>query len=171
LLKSAPRSDTLCWRELLRNSKRSGKIGLLLSAVFGVGLFPWAPGTVASAVALPAAFGMSRFGMGGQTIFLVPAILVSAWACDRAWRVAGEDDPSWVVIDEVMGLIVTFFAVRPVGVLELALGFVLFRILDVWKPGPIRRMERLRGAKGILMDDLLAGVIANLCLQVVCLLK
>jgi phosphatidylglycerophosphatase A len=156
---------------LLRNSKRSGKIGLLLSAGFGVGFSPWAPGTVASAVALPAAYGMGRLGMEAQTIFLTLVMIIAAWACDRAWRISGEDDPSWIVIDEVIGLLVTFYAVRPVGVLELALGFVLFRLLDIWKPGPIRSMERLRGGMGILMDDLLAGVIANLCLQVVGLLR
>ena len=164
-MKSAPRSDTLSWRKSFRKSEPSGKIGLLLSAGLGVGLVPWAPGTVASAAALPLAFGMSRLGLFGQTVFLAVSILLATWACDRAWRTAREDDPPWVVIDEVAGLLLTFYVVRPTGALELVLGFALFRLLDIWKPGPIRRMERLPGAKGIMMDDLLAGAIANLCLQ------
>jgi phosphatidylglycerophosphatase A len=167
LLKSTPRSDTFSWRKSFRNSKWSGKTGLLLSAGFGVGLVPRAPGTVASLATLPLAFGMSLLGLPGQTIFLAVSISLAIWACDRAWRTAREDDPSWVVIDEVVGLLLTFYGVRPTGALELVLGFALFRLLDIWKPGPIRRMERLPGAKGIVMDDLLAGAIANLCLQVI----
>lgn len=149
---------------MYRNSKTSGKIERILATLFGVGLIPWAPGTAGSAVAVPVAYGMTRFGLAGQTIFLVVAIVIAAWASDRAWRTAAEEDPGWIVIDEFVGLLLTFYSLHPSG-LELVMGFALFRLLDIWKPGPIRAMERFRGAKGILMDDLLAGVIANLCLQ------
>ncbi len=165
MLKSAPRSDTLHWKELFRNSSKSGKIALLLSSCFGVGLLQAAPGTAASAATLPLALGLKWMGVWPEWFFAGLLLCAAYWACSRAWKMSREDDPQWIVLDEVLGLLVAFLGMR-VSVPDLAIGFILFRVFDITKPFPIGRMERLPGAKGILMDDLLAGVFANLCLRV-----
>jgi phosphatidylglycerophosphatase A len=164
LLKSAPRSDTLHWKELFRKSNNSGKIALLLSSWFGLGLLPGAPGTAASAIALPISLGLKQLGWRVESVFLVLLVCVAYWSCNRAWGMALEDDPPWIVIDEVIGLLVSLLGSQ--AATDLLLGFVLFRVFDIMKPYPIGRMERLPGAKGILMDDLVAGIFANLCLRV-----
>jgi phosphatidylglycerophosphatase A len=71
-----------------------------------------------------------------------------------------------VVIDEVAGLLVTMFLV-PLSWLALGLGFTLFRFFDILKPYPVRQAERLRGGLGIVMDDLLAGLYAHICLRII----
>lgn len=163
-MKSAPRSDTLCTKELFGKSSKSGKIAILLSSWFGMGFLPGAPGTAAAAMAVPMAFALKRLGFWQECVFLAALLCIAFWSCDRAWRISGKDDPQWIVIDEVIGILLTFFGVSA-GMQELVVGFVLFRIFDIIKPYPVGRMERLPGAKGILMDDILAGVYANLCLR------
>jgi phosphatidylglycerophosphatase A len=74
------------------------------------------------------------------------------------------DDPAEVVIDEVAGILITFFLL-PLSWLQLCFGFVLFRLFDILKPYPVRRLEKLKGGFGIVADDLMAGVYANLCLR------
>jgi len=163
-LKSANRSDTLHWKELFRKSSKSGKIALVLSSWFGVGLLPGAPGTAAAAVALPIALGLKWLGLWGECTVLAVLVCIAYWSCNRAWRIVLEDDPQWIVIDEVIGLLLALLGLGA-GAQELVVGFILFRLFDILKPFPIGWMERLPGAKGILMDDLLAGLFANLCLR------
>lgn len=91
-------------------------------------------------------------------------LCIAFWACGRAWRMAEKDDPQWIVIDEVIGLLLTFLGLSA-GIQDVVIGFILFRIFDILKPYPVGKMERLPGATGILMDDILAGVYANLCLR------
>ncbi len=170
MLKSTSRSDTLYLRELFRKSGKQGKIALLLSSWFWVGLLPGAPGTFGALFGIPVAIGLRSLGSLTETLSMLVFLALAYWACDIAWRMAGEDDPRWVVIDEVAGLLVSVFGAAS-GFIDFSLGFVLFRIFDVWKPYPICRMERLHGAKGILMDDLLAGVFANLCLRIIHLFR
>ncbi|PKN63662.1 MAG: phosphatidylglycerophosphatase A [Deltaproteobacteria bacterium HGW-Deltaproteobacteria-15] len=164
MLKSAPQSDRLCTKELFGKSSKSGKIAVVCSSWFGVGFLPGAPGTAASAIAVPLAFFLKRLGFWQECGFLAALLLIAFWACGRAWRMAEKDDPQWIVIDEVIGLLLTFLALR-VGIQDLVIGFILFRIFDILKPYPVGKMERLPGATGILMDDVLAGVYANLCLR------
>ena len=78
----------------------------------------------------------------------------------------GRNDPSEVVIDEVAGFFAATFFLPP-SLLVMALGFVLFRFFDILKPYPIRRLEALKGGWGIVMDDLLAGLYANLGLRII----
>ncbi|PYV12225.1 MAG: hypothetical protein DMG07_17560 [Acidobacteria bacterium] len=81
-----------------------------------------------------------------------------------------DKDPSVVVADEVAGQLLAFLFV-PIGLVNLVLGTLLFRLFDIWKPFPIRRLERLPGGVGIMADDLLAGIYANLVLQLVTRLR
>jgi len=85
-------------------------------------------------------------------------------ASDRVSRSLGQEDPQTVVIDEVAGQL-TAFLFLPVDLFHLAGGTVLFRLIDIWKPYPIRRLEHLKNGVGIMADDLLAGVYANIILH------
>lgn len=75
-----------------------------------------------------------------------------------------EDDPSQIVVDEVIGCLVTFYAV-PVSWLSLCFGFLLFRFFDISKIGPVGWFERIKGASGIMLDDVAAGVLSNIILR------
>jgi phosphatidylglycerophosphatase A len=90
---------------------------------------------------------------------------LGVWAASAAERHFGGTDPGPVVIDEVVGMLVTL-AFIPVGVTAAIAGFVLFRIFDVIKPYPADRLEQLHGGLGVMADDAMAGVYANLSLRV-----
>ena len=135
-----------------------------LATVFGVGKLP-APGTVASAVALPIGWCIAL--LAGWQGILIAALLVSVlgvWACGTHARMLGVADPSECVIDEVAG---QWLALLPIGIFRdtfdwraLLASFVLFRALDIFKPWPIYKLERLHGGVGIMADDIAAGLIA-----------
>lgn len=93
-------------------------------------------------------------------------IALSVWAAGVVERSSGRTDPGFIVADEVSGYLVTM-AFAPVSVTSAIIGFFLFRLFDITKPPPARRFERLHGGLGIVMDDVAAGVYANVVLQVV----
>jgi phosphatidylglycerophosphatase A len=130
-----------------------------LLSFFGVGFVPMAPGTAASAVAIALHSGMLLLA-GRQAAVTVS--LVVAFMCAVVTAVAGapgrgeEVDPAWIVSDEVAGqLVAVLLAGRPAGVLA---AFAGFRVLDIVKPFPIRRLEGLPGGLGVLADDLASGL-------------
>jgi phosphatidylglycerophosphatase A len=134
-------------------------VASLVATWFGCGLSPWAPGTVGSLGTVPLHLLLCRLG---APLHLAVVVLVSAlgfWAAQRYAEQRGETDPGRVVIDEVAGTLIALGCVRNQGVPILLVAFIAFRALDIWKPGPIRRLEHTRplGA-GIMLDDLLAGV-------------
>jgi phosphatidylglycerophosphatase A len=91
--------------------------------------------------------------------------VLGVWVSEQVSRHSGQKDPSMVVIDEFAGIFISFLAV-PATPVNLALGFVLFRLFDIWKPGPIRRLEALPGGWGIMMDDILCGVFVTVLFQI-----
>jgi phosphatidylglycerophosphatase A len=130
-----------------------------------IGFFPFAPGTVGSAAGV-AVYLVTRPSAGPYFDALVIAILFAAGViltppCEED---LGCTDPGPIVIDEVMGLLLTLFMI-PVGWRGILLGFLLFRALDVVKPFPARRLERLHGGFGVMADDAMAAVYANLVLR------
>ncbi len=141
-------------------------LSAVLASFFGVGFFPIAPGTVATggAMLLYLLFAPSVTVLAGVIAGLVPlGILVS----DRAEVMARKSDPSWVVIDEVVGYGVSVLFL-PVSLKTAALAFFLFRFFDIIKPPPIRNLERLlKGGVGIMADDILAGIFTNILVRVV----
>jgi len=163
---SNPRSDNLSFKESFGKTNLFGKTFLILSSWFCVGLIPRAPGTFGTLATVPLAIGMSYLGVFYGVIFLVIFILVAILLSGIGQKLLGKDDPSEVVIDEVAGFLLTIFLL-PLSWRSLSLGFVLFRFFDIIKPFPIRRSEKIRGGAGIVLDDLLAGVYANLCLRIV----
>lgn len=140
----------------------------LLATWFGCGLAPWAPGTVASAAALAIAYLLHRtLGLEGVDFlwlalaFVAPAV----WSASRVEASSGRRDPSIVVIDEVVGQWLALAGVAGQNWPGWLGAFVLFRLLDIWKAPPARRMERLRGGWGIVADDLIAGAYAAVALH------
>jgi phosphatidylglycerophosphatase A len=143
-------------------------LSLLFASGLYVGLVPGAPGTYAS-IATTLAFYLMWRTTGG----IVPALhlsvvcLVSVLGVFTAAEVSrqqGVEDPRIVVLDEVAGQLVTFLFL-PVGVSNLVAGTLAFRVFDIWKPFPIRKLESLPSGVGIMADDLLAGIYANVALR------
>jgi phosphatidylglycerophosphatase A len=166
-----------------RNRTAGDYIALGL-ATCGVGLIPLAPGTWGSAVGVLLYLALGRgaekafdygvtrgLDLSPQTfpvvlttvllfvIFLVS--LVGTWAATRAEKLLGKKDPGAVVVDEVAGQLIAFLFVPWLsGAWAVFAGFIAFRVFDIWKPYPIRRLEGLGGGLGIMADDLLAGFYA-----------
>jgi phosphatidylglycerophosphatase A len=140
----------------------------LLLATFGyIGYFPIAPGTVGSAagVALWVLVRWAGIDSPAAALGVAAVLLVSgAWAASHAERDLGLKDPGPVVVDEVMGQLVTL-AFAPATSTAMVAGFVLFRLFDVVKPWPAGRLEDVHGGWGIMLDDLMAGVYACATLQ------
>jgi phosphatidylglycerophosphatase A len=143
------------------------RLAVFLATVAYCGYFPIAPGTVGSAagllVYLLVWWTQSRLVEVG---LIVVTFAVGTWAATHAERYFGAIDPGPVVIDEVLGMLVTL-AFIPVGVSGALVGFFLFRVFDVIKPYPANRLEKYHGGFGIMADDFAAGVYANLCLRMV----
>jgi phosphatidylglycerophosphatase A len=140
----------------------------LAATWFGAGLLPKAPGTWGSAAALPFAWALARFG-GGWALAAasLACFLIGWWASAVYVRRTGADDPSEVVIDEVAGQWLVL-AAAPLDPLSYALGFVLFRLFDVWKPWPVRWADQqVGGGLGVMLDDMLAAAYAVAVLTVV----
>jgi phosphatidylglycerophosphatase A len=142
------------------------RLAVFLATAGYAGYFPIAPGTVGSAVGLLVyaivwAAG-SRVLEGSLIVVLFAA---GVWASSSAERFFGGTDPGPIVIDEVVGMLMTL-AFIPVGLSGAIAGFVLFRIFDVIKPYPAARFEKLHGGLGVMADDAMAAVYANLALRV-----
>ena len=147
-------------------SAAKNKIVLLLSTWFGTGLIPPVPGTMGTLGAIPLVILFSFAGNLIQPLLIIFFVVISIWAADRRSKLLNHEDPSQVVIDEVAGFLVTFLFL-PLTWKNLIIGFALFRLFDIFKPFPIRKLERLKGGLGIVMDDLMAGVYTNLCLRLI----
>ncbi|MEO8500750.1 MAG: phosphatidylglycerophosphatase A [Vicinamibacteria bacterium] len=140
------------------------RLATVLATGFGSGYSPFAPGTAGSAVGLLFVWGMSTLGLTGQIIATVVVSIVSMVAADIVAKSMGLKDPGLIVADEIAGMMVTMIAI-PLSAKSLLLGFILFRVMDVVKPPPARQFEHLKGGIGIVADDLMAGVYAQLVLR------
>ncbi|HUI91971.1 MAG TPA: phosphatidylglycerophosphatase A [Chitinivibrionales bacterium] len=133
-----------------------------------IGYFPWMPGTIGSAITVGALwwfFGRTHVPVQPLALWLL-ALGVTAFSTivsSRPREVFGEDDPGKVIIDECAGQIVSFLFI-PLNIKTLVLGLVLFRFFDIVKPFPVHRMETLEGGLGITMDDVMAGILTNVCM-------
>lgn len=134
---------------------------------FGSGLFPRAPGTAGSLVALvPWWFALRELPLAWYVAVLVLAFALGVWACDVAGKRLGVDDHRALVWDEFVGQWIALCA-APLGWQWMAAGFLLFRLFDVWKPWPIRIADRrVHGGFGVMLDDVLAGIYALIVMQI-----
>lgn len=146
-------------------------VKFILGTFFGTGLLPKAPGTWGSLASIPFIYLTALyFSYTGVIIFLIVACLLSLWSSSEAIERYG-NDPSQFVMDEVAGQSIVFlFAVFQVDFFHdiwiLLAGFIMFRLFDIYKPLGINQLEKLPGKFGILVDDLLAGLYALICLEV-----
>ncbi len=126
-----------------------------------VGRFPIAPGTAGSVAGL-FVYGLLRFvdGWRLEAIAMVVTLIVGIWSATIAERLLGGKDPGPVVIDEVLGILITL-AFLHVNVLGACAGFLLFRVFDVIKPYPADRLEVLPGGFGVMMDDAMAALYSH----------
>ena len=138
----------------------------LIAFGFGSGLSPIAPGTAGTLAAIPVYWILSLFPLWLYAIFVALAFAVGVWACGESSKRLGVHDHGGIVWDEFVGFWITMFA-APAGLIWLVIGFLLFRLFDIWKPWPIYEIDaKVSGGLGIMLDDVLAGVYALLALQV-----
>jgi len=163
------RPPTPNFAELFRKTDVPAKLGLVLSSCFGIGLIPVAQGTFGTLVGIPLAIALAHLPPLAGAYVLFFFILLAIWASEKSARALEKGDPAEVVIDETAGLLLTLYLLPATG-FNLCLGFLLFRLFDILKPYPIRRLERIGGGPGVVLDDLLAGVYANICIRVLTLI-
>ena len=182
--------------DALQDSEAPGKkprFALAIATAFGVGYIPKAPGTFGSLVGVLLillttsgliALPLLDAGIDSPAILghVVPAVLLftvlvfllvalaGIWSASCVASFAGTKDPQYVVIDEVSGQHLTLLIGSGFWALAnwkcLLLGFILFRVFDIWKPYPVRQLEKLPGGWGIMADDWMAGIYAAICLRV-----
>lgn len=131
--------------------------------MFGTGYAPVASGTFGSAAGLVVWYLVPR-SLVAQSIAIIIVFALGSWSGSVAEEYYGRLDPGQVVIDEVAGMLVTLFLV-PAGRIWAIVAFFLFRLSDIVKPYPANRLERLPGGVGIMADDVMAGVYANVALR------
>ena len=131
---------------------------------FGSGLAPWAPGTAGTLVAVFLEWPLRSQGFEVRLLVAVLLFASGVWICGESSRRLGVHDHGGIVWDEIAGYFLTML-LAPSGWLWSALGFILFRLFDIFKPWPIREIDhRLGGGLGIMVDDTVAGVFAGLIL-------
>lgn len=145
----------------------------LITTVFGIGFLRPAPGTWGSLAALPLFWAIAwTTGPWGAALATAALFALGTWATGVATRGQAEKDPSEIVVDEVVGqwiaLLPVAFGAAQAGAALLALwpgwiaAFVLFRLFDIWKPGPVARADARGDALGVMLDDVIAGLFAGL---------
>ena len=145
------------------------KAANLISTWFGCGYAPIAPGTAGSLAALLIACALVNYAGWQPLWFGALALAATApgiWAAGITAQALKQKDPGLVVVDEVVGQWLALAGARPLNMKSWIGAFVLFRLFDIWKPAPVRNLEKLPGGAGIVADDLMAGVYAALVLSV-----
>ena len=155
----------------------TNRLANLIATYFGLGLSPKAPGTVGSLGTLPLAFALLYCG-GAKALLIAAWIIciIGIWATDTIISKQEDKDPGQVVVDEVVGQLLTFsllpsYLWQDVTYMNLAvlfLGFGLFRLFDIWKKGPVKWFDtKMKNACGVMFDDVCAGFLAAICLALV----
>lgn len=135
---------------------------LILGTGFGIGYLKPGPGTWGSLLGPPLAFGLQAVGVDGWLMLVAALVtfLIGVPICSRACLLIGSYDAGSVVYDEIVAFLVLFAFIQVTWATALA-GFVLFRLFDITKPWPIRRIEKLPGGWGIMADDTAAAIVAG----------
>jgi phosphatidylglycerophosphatase A len=141
------------------------RLVILLATWWGTGYSPLAPGTVGTIAAVPFFLLLSLLPLYGYLAGVLGIGLAACWAAGQAERIFKEKDSPRIVIDEVVGFLVTMIAL-PAQWSYIVVGFLLFRAFDILKPPPIRLSERkVTGGYGVVLDDVLAGIYAHILLR------
>ncbi len=132
---------------------------------FGSGLSPMAPGTVGTLAAVPFTWLLLQLSLGWYLLAIVICFVAGVWFCDKTAKDLGVHDYGGIVWDEFVGYFITMIAIAPTG-LNLLVGFIFFRIFDIWKPWPISAVDKgVGGGFGIMIDDVIAGIYALVCMH------
>lgn len=139
----------------------------ILLSFFGVGFFPYAPGTVGTLAALPFAYIIGHFKI--PSLFFAPLLtvftIIICYVTHLFQQKESLHDPGWIVIDEVLGLLFS------IVIFPLATGwwifghFVLFRFFDIFKPWPVSYFDKMKHGAGVILDDIAAGILSGACLH------
>ena len=133
----------------------------------GAGLAPWAPGTAGTVVAIPIYLAIGAQPLAVYVLAVAFVVVAGVWACGRTARDLGVHDHPGIVLDEIAGFLVTMTAL-PFEWPWVVAGFVAFRLFDIAKPWPISLADRrIGGGLGIMLDDVIAGVLACAMLHAV----
>ena len=155
---------TVSAREILSNPIHCLAFG------FGSGLAPKAPGTFGTLLAVPLYLLLFQLSLLPYILVVVIAFAVGIYLCGRTATDLGVHDHPGIVWDEFVGFWITMIA-APAGWLWVVIGFILFRLFDIWKPWPIRFFDKnVESGLGIMIDDVLAGIYALMVLQLIALL-
>ncbi len=140
----------------------------LIATWFGTGLIPKAPGTCGSLVALPVAWLIqTSFGTGVLMLSIALLVPIGIWAAGKTADDMNEDDPGQIVVDEVVGQWLTVLFLPPIWWFYV-IGFVVFRVFDIFKPWPVDHFDKHgAGGTGIMQDDLAAGLYGLFLLQAI----
>ena len=134
---------------------------------FGAGAVPKAPGTAGTVVAVVLYIPLAELSLPLYSLFLVTGFILGIWLCGRTAAEIGVHDHGGIVWDEFVGYWLTMF-MAPAGWVWILAGFVFFRLFDILKPWPVKWVDsRVKGGLGIMLDDVIAGIIAALCIQAV----
>jgi len=145
------------------------RAAFVIATGFGAGFAPIAPGTIGALEGVAIFLAVRALEPGALTLFFLLIIinialfLLGVWASSRTCRMLGVSDPSQIVVDEISGQMISLtplVLLSSLSFVGLLIGFVLFRVFDIFKPYPIRRLEQLHGGLGVMADDALAGVYA-----------
>jgi len=153
-------------------AKELRSLSVWIATGLGAGYFPVAPGTAGSVVGLALVIALRQTSLGsaglGLSLAAMAAVVfaVGVWSAGKAEKAFGRVDPGQVVIDEVLGQIITFIATPRIPWFGLIAGFILFRVFDIVKPFPARRAERFPGGWGIMLDDVVAGLYSLIALVI-----
>lgn len=150
-------------------------MSLLAKAVatfFGAGYSPIAPGTAGAFLAMllvwPVCSGSLSIGVSFTAILVILSVVgfIVGVLCTNILETEWGKDPQRIVIDEAVGVWIAFLFI-PYSLTYFILAFILFRVFDIWKPLGIRKIEKLKGGMGVMGDDVLAGIYANIVLQLI----
>ncbi len=133
---------------------------------FGVGRAPFAPGTCGTLLGIPLYLLLRELPIGAYAAAVLLLFAAGVWFCGIAERRLGQHDHPAIVWDEVVGYLITMWQAPP-GWMWIVVGFVVFRLFDIWKPFPLPQLERLPGGLGVVADDAGAGLYAFAVMQLV----
>ncbi len=142
------------------------KLTEIIASCFYIGYIPGAPGTYGSLFAL---LLISQFEILTNIFSIILFILIGLIFSTLMEKQSKKRDDQRIIIDEFAGMLITFYLV-PINFLYLVLGFVLFRLYDIFKPYPIKKLQKLPAGWGIMVDDILAGIYARIVLYIIIIL-
>ena len=151
------------------------RVAYALAAGLGAGFTPIAPGTAGALEGVAIYLAIHAMHLGQSSSLVVLAVInvilfaVGVWASNRTCAMTGVKDPRLIVIDEVSGQLISLtplVLLPSFSITAVVIGFLLFRLFDIYKPYPIRKLERLHGGVGVMADDALAGIYAAMLLWV-----